>query len=251
MGLAISRSIVEAAAAPTDFGCGFAWLNFSRRPSDSRRGGRPMNGQVEPQSVVFVVDHDPPMRNAMQLLFRSVGLRSEAYASVAEFLQRKPADTPCCLVLDVRLPGLSGLDFQAELTKANNQVPIVFMTGYGDITMTAKAMKAGAIEFLPKPIRNQDMLDAVHLGLERDRIRREREKTFADVKARFASLTPRAQEVMGFVTAGLLNKQIAAEMQLAETTIKVHRATIMRKMGAKSLADLVRMAEIVEIRKKA
>ena len=168
-----------------------------------------MNGQPESQSVVFVIDDDPSMRNAMQLLFRSVGLRAEVYASVAEFLQRKPADIPCCLVLDVRLPGLSGLDFQTELTKANNQIPIVFVTGYGDIAMTVKAMKAGAIEFLSKPFRNQDMLDAVRLGLERDRIRREGEKTFADVRRKFASLSPREQEVMGFVTAGLMNKQIA------------------------------------------
>jgi FixJ family two-component response regulator len=209
-----------------------------------------MNGQPEPQSVVFVVDDDPSMRNVMQLLFRSVGLRTEVYASVAEFLQRKPADIPSCLVLDVRLPGVSGLDFQSELTKANNRLPIVFMTGYGDIAMTVKAMKAGAIEFLSKPFRNQDMLDAVCLGLERDRARREREKTFADVRGRFASLAPRAQQVMGFVTAGLMNKQIAGEMQLAEITVKVYRATVMRKMGAKSLAELVRMAEIVGIRKK-
>ena len=208
-----------------------------------------MNGQPQPQSVVFVVDDDPSMRNVMQLLFRSVGLQAEVYASVAEFLQRKPADIPCCLVLDVRLPGLSGLDFQTELTKTNNQVPIVFMTGYGDITMTVKAMKAGAIEFLPKPFRNQDMLDAVRFGLERDRIRREREKTFADVRGKFASLTPREQEVMGFVTAGLMNKQIAEEMQLAEITVKLHRGSVIRKMEAKSLAELVRMADIVRIRK--
>jgi FixJ family two-component response regulator len=209
-----------------------------------------MNGKPEPQSVVFVVDDDASTRDAMQRLFGSVGLRAEVYASAAEFLQRKPADIPCCLVLDVRLPDLSGLDFQTELAKANIRIPIVFMTGHGDIAMTVKAMKAGAIEFLPKPFRDQDMLDAVRLGLERDRIRREGEGTFGDVRGKFASLSLREQEVMGFVTAGLMNKQIAGEMQLAVITVKLHRGSMMRKMGAKSLAELVRMADIVGIRRK-
>jgi FixJ family two-component response regulator len=154
-------------------------------------------------------------------------------------------------VLDVRLPGLSGLDFQTELTKADIRVPIVFMTGHGDIPMTVKAMKAGAIEFLPKPFRDQDMLDAVLIGLERDRARREAERGIADMRARFASLTPREQEVMAFVTRGLMNKQIAGEMQLAEITVKLHRGSVMRKMAAQSLADLVRMADVVGIRKKS
>ena len=210
-----------------------------------------MKAQPEPQSVVFVVDDDASMREAMQRLFRSVGLRAEVFASAAEFLRAKLADVPCCLVLDVRLPGLSGLDFQTELVKADIRVPIVFMTGHGDIPMTVQAMKAGAIEFLPKPFRDQDMLDAVRLGLERDRARREGERGIADVRAKFASLTPREQKVMEFVTAGLMNKQIACEMQLAEITVKLHRGSVMRKMGAKSLADLVRMADIVEIRKKS
>jgi FixJ family two-component response regulator len=209
-----------------------------------------MMPQPEPQSVVFVVDDDASMRDAMQLLFRSVGLRAEVFASAAEFLRNKPADIPCCLVLDVRLPGLSGLDFQTELAKADIQVPIIFMTGHGDIPMTVKAMKAGAIEFLAKPFRDQDMLDAVRVGLERDRLRREGEKAIADVRGRFASLTPREQQVMGFVTAGLMNKQIAGEMQLAEITVKLHRGSVMRKMEAKSLADLVRMADIVGTRGK-
>jgi FixJ family two-component response regulator len=209
-----------------------------------------MMPQPEPQSMVFVVDDDASMRDAMQRLFQSVGLQAEAFASAAEFLRSKLADVPCCLVLDVRLPGLSGLDFQTELAKANIQVPIVFMTGHGDIPMTVKAMKAGAIEFLPKPFRDQDMLDAVRVGLERDRVRREGEKAIANVRGKFASLTPREQEVMGFVTAGLMNKQIAGEMQLAEITVKLHRGSVMRKMEAKSLADLVRMADIVGIRKK-
>jgi FixJ family two-component response regulator len=210
-----------------------------------------MNTQPEPQSVVFVVDDDASMRDAMQRLFRSVGLQAEVFASAAEFLRTKLADVPCCLVLDVRLPGLSGLDFQTELAKADIQVPIIFMTGHGDIPMTVKAMKAGAIEFLPKPFRDQDMLDAVRVGLARDRARREGEEALADVRAKFAGLTPREAEVMAFVTAGRMNKQIAGEMKLAEITVKLHRGSVMRKMGAKSLADLVRMADIVGIRKKS
>jgi FixJ family two-component response regulator len=208
-----------------------------------------MNAQSEPQSVIFVVDDDASMRDAMQFLFRSVGLRAEVFASAAEFLRIKLPDVPCCLVLDIRLPGLSGLDFQTELIKANIQVPIVFITGHGDIPMSVKAMKAGAIEFLTKPFRDQDMLDAVQLGLERDRTRREGEKASSDVRSKFATLTPREQEVMAFVTAGLMNKQIASEMKLAEITVKLHRGSVMRKMGAESLVDLVRMADIVGIRK--
>jgi FixJ family two-component response regulator len=210
-----------------------------------------MKAQLEPRSVVFVVDDDASMRDAMQRLFRSVGLQVEVFASAAEFLRSKLADVPCCLVLDVRLPGLSGLDFQTELAKANIQVPIIFMTGHGDIPMTVKAMKAGAIEFLPKPFRDQDMLDAVRLGLERDRSRREGEQVNSNVRAKFTTLTPREQAVMASVTAGLMNKQIAGELKLAEITVKLHRGSVMRKMGAKSLADLVRMADIVEIRKKS
>jgi FixJ family two-component response regulator len=209
-----------------------------------------MMPQPEAQSIVFVVDDDASMREGMRLLFRSVGLHAQVFASAAEFLQSNLADVPCCLVLDVRLPGLSGLDFQTELAKANIQIPIVFMTGHGDIPMTVKAMKAGAIEFLPKPFRDQDMLDAVRLGLERDRVRRESERAIADVRGKFASLTAREQEVMGFVTAGLMNKQIAGEMHLAEITVKLHRGSVMRKMDAKSVAELVRMADIVGIRKK-
>jgi FixJ family two-component response regulator len=210
-----------------------------------------MIAQHDSQAVVFIVDDDASVREAMQRLFRSVGLRAEVFASASEFLRTKPADVPCCLVLDVRLPDLSGLDFQTELTKADIQIPIVFMTGHGDIPMTVKAMKAGAVEFLPKPFRDQDMLDAVRLGLERDRARRENERGMADMRARFASLTPREQEVMALVTAGLMNKQIAGEMRLAEITVKLHRGSVMRKMGAKSLADLVRMADIVGIRRKS
>jgi FixJ family two-component response regulator len=209
-----------------------------------------MKGESEPQSVVFVVDDDASIREAMRSLFRSVGLRVETFASAADFLESKHDDVPCCLVLDVRLPGLSGLDFQAELAKANIQVPIIFMSGHGDIPMTVKAMKAGAIEFLPKPFRDQDMLDAVRLGLERDRARREDQKRNMNVRARFESLSEREQEVMALVTAGLMNKQIAGEMQLAEITVKLHRGNVMRKMAAKSLADLVRMADTLGFRKK-
>jgi FixJ family two-component response regulator len=210
-----------------------------------------MNAQPEPQSVVFVVDDDASMRDAMQRLFRSVGLQAEVFATAAEFLRTKLADAPCCLVLDVRLPGLSGLDFQTELAKADIQVPIIFMTGHGDIPMTVKAMKAGAIEFLPKPFRDQDMLDAVRLGLARDRARREGEEAISNLRVKFAGLTPREAEVMALVTAGRMNKQIAGEMKLAEITVKLHRGSVMRKMGAKSLADLVRMADAVGIRKKS
>jgi FixJ family two-component response regulator len=210
-----------------------------------------MKAASEPQSVVFVVDDDAAMRKALQSLFRSVGLRVETFASASEFLRSKLGDVPCCLVLDVRLPGLSGLDFQSELAKANIQVPIIFMTGHGDIPMTVKAMKAGAIEFLPKPFRDQDMLDAVRLGLDRDRARRDGEQRLAEVRARFASLSPREQEVMELVTAGLMNKQIAGQLQLAEITVKLHRGNVMRKMEAKSLADLVRMADIIGIRRKS
>jgi FixJ family two-component response regulator len=205
----------------------------------------------DPQAVVFVVDDDASVREAMQRLFRSVGLQAEVFGSTGEFLRRKLVESPCCLVLDVRLPGLSGLDFQTELSKANIQIPIIFMTGHGDIPMTVKAMKAGAIEFLPKPFRDQDMLDAVRLGLERDRARRDGDGAAADLRAKFASLTAREQEVMGFVTAGLMNKQIAGEMKLAEITVKLHRGSVMRKMGAKSLAELVRMADLVGVHRKS
>lgn len=203
------------------------------------------------QSLVLVVDDDPLMREAMQRLFRSVGMRVEVFGSTAEFLRSELADVPSCLVLDVRLPGLSGLDFQSELVKAGIQIPIIFITGYGDIPMTVKAMKAGAIEFLAKPFREQDMLDAVRLGLERDRARRIGEKAVAEVRSKFASLSPREREVMALVTAGLMNKQIAAEMKLAEITVKLHRGNVMRKMDAKSVADLVRMADMIGVRGKS
>jgi len=200
------------------------------------------------QSVVFIIDDDEPLRDALKRLFRSVGLEAEVFASAPEFLKYDRPDVPSCLVLDVRLPGLSGLDFQAELGNASILIPIVFITGHGDIPMSVKAMKAGAVEFLTKPLREQDLLDAVRVALERDRTRREQKITDSDVQVRFELLTPREQEVMAFVTAGLMNKQIATEMGIAEPTVKFHRGHIMRKMGARSLADLVKMAGSVGIR---
>ncbi len=208
-----------------------------------------MTEAPETQSVVFVIDDDPSLRKALSNLFRSVGLRAEVFGSAQELLQRELPDVASCLVLDVRLPGPSGLDFQAELAKANIRIPIIFMTGHGDIPMTVKAMKAGAVDFLTKPFRDQDMLDAVVIAIEHDRKRREGEKIVADLRARFETLTPRERDVLALVAAGLMNKQIAAEIGLAEITVKIHRGHIMRKMGARSLADLVRMAEMLGIRR--
>lgn len=199
--------------------------------------------------AVFVVDDDASVREALDGLFRSIGLQAKTFGSAAEFLQNKLPDAPSCLVLDVRLPGLSGIDFQTELAAAGLHIPIIFMTGYGDIPMTVKAMKAGAVEFLPKPFRDQDMLDAVQQALERDRERRERNSGLDKLKSSFDTLTPREQEVMGLVTAGLMNKQVAGEIGVSEITAKVHRGNIMRKMGAKSLAELVRMADALGVRR--
>ena len=178
-----------------------------------------------------------------------MGLRVELFGAASEFLKSRLPDAPSCLVLDVRLPGLSGLDFQAELARANVHIPIIFITGHGDIPMTVRAMKAGAVEFLTKPFRDQELLDSVGIALERDRARREQDNTVHDVKDHFKSLTPREQEVMGFVTAGLMNKQIAAKLGVSEITVKVHRGNVMRKMAARSLADLVRMADVLGIRR--
>jgi FixJ family two-component response regulator len=208
-----------------------------------------MNSRIEQQPVVFIIDDDVSLCEALARLFRSVGLQAQVFGSAPEFLQSKLPDGPSCLVLDVRLPGLSGLDFQSELARADIQIPIVFMTGHGDIPMTVRAMKAGAVEFLPKPFRDQDMLDAVQTGLERDRARRRSANDSSRLKASFDSLTPREQEIMGFVTAGLMNKQIAGEIGVSEITVKVHRGNVMRKMGAKSLAELVRMADALGVRR--
>ena len=199
------------------------------------------------QPIVFVIDDDESLRDTLKRLLGTVGLRAETFASTADFLKRKLPAVPTCLVLDIRLPGNSGLDFQTELATAGIAIPIVFMTGYGDIPMTVKAMKAGALEFLPKPFRDQDMLDAVQLALQRDRATRQAERANAQVCANFETLTPREREVMAFVTTGLMNKQIAAEMSLAEVTVKLHRGNVMRKMNAWSVAELARMALILGI----
>src|SRR4030081_420813 len=205
------------------------------------------NEAPELQPIVFVIDDDASLRNALTNLFRSVGLRAEVFGSAPELLQSKLPDVPSCLVLDVRLPGLSGLDFQGELSKANIHIPIIFMTGHGDIPMTVRAMKAGAVDFLTKPFRDQDMLDAVVTAIERDRNRREVGKVVANLQALFETLTSREREVLALVASGLMNKQIAAELGLAEITVKIHRGHIMKKMGARSLADLVRKAETLGI----
>lgn len=208
-----------------------------------------MSAPAELQPMVFVIDDDADLREALSSLFRSVGLQVKAFATAPEFLQIKLPEGPTCLVLDVRLPGLSGLDFQAELTRAKIEIPIVFMTGHGDIPMTVRAMKAGAVEFLPKPFRDQDMLDAVQTGLERDRGRRKNASETAKLRADFDTLTAREQEIMGLVTSGLMNKQIAGQLGVSEITVKVHRGSVMRKMNARSLADLVRMADALGVRR--
>jgi len=203
---------------------------------------------AEPSPVVFVVDDDAYVREGLKSLLRSVNLQVETFGSASEFLQTKLPDAPGCLVLDVRLPGLSGLDFQTELARAGIAIPIIFITGHGDIPMSVKAIRAGAVEFLTKPFREQDMLDAIRVALEKDRSRREQDKKTSELRKLLDSLTSREQEVMGLVTSGLMNKQIAAEIGVSEITVKVHRGNAMRKMGARSLADLVRMADALGVR---
>jgi FixJ family two-component response regulator len=204
-------------------------------------------GDVE-EPVVLVVDDDRAMREALKSLLESVGLQVALFDSAQGLMQSKLPDAPSCIILDIRLPRVSGLDFQAELAKADIHVPIIFITGYGDIPMSVKAMKAGAVDFLTKPFRDQDLLDAVSTAVERDRRRREEQRTNRNIQRRFDSLTPREREVMTFVSAGLMNKQIAGKLGVSEITVKIHRGHLMRKMEAKSLADLVRMAERLGIR---
>src|SRR5258707_4654220 len=202
---------------------------------------------TEAAPIVFVIDDDPSVRRAIKRLIGSVGLQVELFGSAQEFLHSKRPDAPSCLVLDIRLPGISGLDFQRQLAQANIHIPIIFITAHGDVAMTVRAMKAGAVEFLTKPFRDQDLLDAVHMALERDRTRRQQESEIAVLRNRLESLTPREGEVLPLVVSGLLNKQIAAELGTSENTVKVHRSQLMRKMGADSLADLVRLAEKIGI----
>ena len=201
------------------------------------------------ERIVFVIDDDVAMRETLSSLFRSVGLRVELFGSAREFARIKIPETASCLVLDIRLPGVSGLDFQAELAGADIRIPIIFMTGHGDIPMSVKAMKAGAIDFLTKPFRDQDMLDAVVKALERDQKRRDSEKVISELRVRFDSLTPREREVMAMVVHGLLNKQIAGKLGVAEITVKVHRINMMRKMKARSAINLVGMADLLGIRR--
>jgi FixJ family two-component response regulator len=209
------------------------------RPSETK--------SAEPKQIVFVVDDDIDVREGLQSLLLSVSLGCEVFASAREFLSRKASDAVSCLILDVRLPGSSGLDFQAELAKVHNDIPIIFITGHGDIPMTVRAMKAGAIEFLTKPVREQDLLDAVRLALKRDRQRRENDEKLRGLAAKFESLSERERQVLSLVTTGMLNKQMAGQMNLSEVTVKVHRHNLMKKMGAKSLPELVKMAEVLRI----
>jgi FixJ family two-component response regulator len=197
--------------------------------------------------VVFVIDDDASLRRAIQRVLGSVGLHVELFGSAREFLAANRPDAPSCVVLDVRLPGMSGLDLQRELTSAGIHIPLIFITSYGDIPMSVRAMKAGAVEFLTKPFRDQDLLDAIQLALKRDRFRRESEADVQWLRERFESLTPREREILPLVVSGLLNKQIAASIGTSEATVKVHRSQLTRKMGAQSLADLVRMAERIGI----
>jgi len=196
-------------------------------------------------AIVFVVDDNADVRTALKDLFDSVGLKTEVFGDTSDFLRRVPTQTTSCLILDVRLPGLSGIDFQAELTARRIDIPIIFITGHGDIPMTVKAMRAGAVEFLTKPIREQDLLDAVRIALDRDRTRREERMKSSELRTRFAALSPREQEVMMLITAGLLNKQVAGQLGVSEVTVKVHRHNVMKKLGAKSLAELVRIADLL------
>jgi FixJ family two-component response regulator len=197
--------------------------------------------------LVIVIDDDPSVRSSLKFLLSTVGLQTETFDSADSFLHRKGSDVPSCLVLDVRLPGLSGLDFQRELAARNICIPTIFLTGHGDIPMTVRAMKAGAVEFLTKPFRDQDLLDAVRIALDRDRARREQETEIADLQRRFASLTSREQEVVSKVVTGMLNKQIAAELGTAESTVKVQRSRAMEKMQAESLAHLIKMLQKLQL----
>ena len=202
-----------------------------------------MQNQPEGEPTVYVVDDDQDVREGLKALIESVGLRCQIFESTAEFLRNRRVDDVSCLILDVRLPGLSGLEFQAELSQAQIVTPIIFISGHGDIPMTVKAMKAGAVEFLTKPVREQDLLEAIRVALNRDSARRRENDTLRDLRTRYATLSLREREVMALVCTGLMNKQVAAKMGVSEVTVKVHRHNLMKKLGAKSLAELVRKAD--------
>jgi FixJ family two-component response regulator len=224
----------------------------SHGPPRSAERGAVTDGVPPPEggaegSMVFIIDDDPAVREALGNLLESVGLKAEGFASADALLENQLPGVASCLVLDIRLPGMSGLDIQAQLARANIHIPIVFMTGHADIPMTVRAMKAGAVDFLTKPFRDQDMLDAVAMAIARDRRRRDGAKLAAEMHALLQTLSPREREVMALVTSGFMNKQVAAKTGLAEATVKIHRGQAMKKMGAKSLADLVRMAEVLEM----
>jgi FixJ family two-component response regulator len=206
---------------------------------------------TEEQPVVFVIDDDRLVRDSITDLLLSVGLRAETFGSAQEFLGNKRADAPGCIVLDLRLPGASGLEFQRTLAELRIELPVIFISGHGDISTSVRALKSGAIEFLTKPLREQELLDAVQAGIERDRTRRQQAKLVAELRKRFMSLTPREQQVLAHVVTGRLNKQIAGQLGLSEMTVKVHRGQVMHKMGAKSLVDLVRMADQLGVSTKA
>jgi RNA polymerase sigma factor (sigma-70 family) len=201
----------------------------------------------ESESIVFVVDDDPSVRSAIERLIGTVGLQVQLFGSAQEFLASKLPNVPSCLVLDIRLPGISGLGLQRQLVEANVQIPIIFITSHGDVPMTVRAMKAGAVEFLTKPFHDQDLLDAIHLALEKDRGRRQQEAELAALRERFESLSPREREVVAMVVSGMLNKQIAAQIGTAENTVKIHRSRAMEKMQANSLADLVKMIQRLQV----